>query len=276
RKFALFAAAFVALGSPLWSVSADALWTHGATHALLAGMLLAIATQRMGAAAVFGGLSILFRPHLVVPVLVIGAFQKDWRSRLAISAGALFGVAVLAGYSMWIFGQPLPAAGYPVGQVVQGMPLQSPSAFAANVVDWLFDPKRGVLIMVPAVLLAIPKLRPAWTAAPGWVRVGAVAGVAYAFAQIGLIRASGGNYFFGHRTTIEALVLASPLMVLSINEWTRELRSPGRVLLLVVLGYSLLVHAYGAMVGVPPGLKEVLMEEQQEVRDMLQDGAPGR
>lgn len=265
-RFALAAAGLVALGSPLWSLSADALWTHGATHALLAGSLLSLARRRVALASGLAGLSILFRPHLVVAVLVMALLQDNWRSRLTLGLGAAAGIAAVAGYSLLVFGQPLPAAGYPIDKMVQWSPFQSVSKFAVNIWNWLFDPRRGVVVLVPTLLIAIPRLRSAWRGSPHWVRVGAIAGIGYALAQLGLIRASGGSWFFGHRTTIEALVLASPLLALSISEFTTRMRSFGRVALLVTVGFSLVAHTYGAIVDIPEGAKRALADEQEEMR----------
>jgi hypothetical protein len=270
--FALAAAGVVALGSPLWSVSADGLWTHGATHALLAGSVLALARSRIGLASILGGLSITFRPHLVVPLLVVAALQRGRGAKLSVGAGAIAGVAATAAYSIWLFGQPLPAAGYRVDGIVGSMPFRSFSAFAANIQSWLFDPNRGVLVFVPLVLIAIPRLPSAWKSAPRWARVAGVAGLSYAVVQLGLIRAIGGHFFFGHRTTIEALVLASPLLVLSIHEWVRRMRSPGRIVLTVAVGFSLVVHAYGAFVDIPPGLRDALRDLHE---DRIEMGVPG-
>lgn len=263
-SFALAAAGVVALGSPLWSLSADALWTHGATHALLAGTVLAVARSRLGPAAVLGALAITFRPHIVVPLLVIAVLQRGWRDRTILGMGALIGVGVAAAYSMWIFGQPLPVAGYRVEGISETMPFRSLPALAANVQSWLFDQYRSVLLFVPLLLIALPRLPAAWKNAPHWVRVAALAGCSYAAVQLGLIRAIGGYFFFGHRTTIEALVLASPLMVLSIHEWVRHMRSPGRIALMVAVGFSLVIHGYGAFVDMPPGRKDALQVFQED------------
>ena len=265
-RFALASAGLVALGSPLWSLSADALWTHGPTHALLAGSLLSQAHRRVVLGAVLAGVSILVRPHLAVSVLVMAVLQDSWRGRLIFGLAGAVGVAGVAGYSLLVFGQPLPTAGYDVARVGEHMAMRTPGTFVANIWDWLFDPRRGVVVMVPVVLIAIPHLRQAWSRAPHWVRVGAIAGAGYGLVQLSIMRASGGSWFFGHRTTIEALVLASPLLALSISEFTTRMRSFGRVALLVTVGFSLVAHTYGAIVDIPEGAKRALADEQEEMR----------
>lgn len=262
-RVAIVAGLVVALGSPLWSISADALWTHGATHALLVGALLALLGGKTVLAALLAAAAVTFRPHLALPVMVLALGQRTWRARLIVAVGGAAGLILVAGYSYWIFGQPLPAAGYPADRLLSQPRLLSPERMGTNVVDWLFHRDRSVLIFVPALALALPRLPAAWRAAPRWVRTAALAGVAYAVAQLGLIRASGGWFFFGHRTTIEALVLASPLLLLSID----RLRADGslaRIAIGVVVGYSIALHAFGAWIGIPANVRERLTDFQEE------------
>lgn len=255
-------AGIVALGSPLWSVSADALWTHGATHALLVGILLAVVKERALLAGVLAVATVTFRPHLVVPLLIVAMAQPTWRGRLSLSVGGGVGLGLVALYSWWLFGQPLPAAGYAVEHLLDGPPITSATGMAANVSDWLVNPDRSVLIFVPAVLLALPRIGAAWRSSPRWVRTAALGGVGYAVAQLGLIRASGGTFFFGHRTTVEALVLAAPLLLLSVHRlflWG----AAGRVAVTATLAFSVATHAFGAWIGMPRDAEESLREQDE-------------
>ena len=265
RQAALLAGVTVAIGSPVWSVSADALWTHGATHALLMGALLTLLRGSTAGGMILCMAAVTFRPHLVVAVGVLAFLERSWPRRVAVGAGGVAGLGLVALYSLIVFGQPLPAAGYRVGHVLEVLPLSSPGSFTANVRDWLFDAHRGVVLFVPALLLAIPKGRAAWRSAPRWVRISAVAGLAYAVAQVGLMRASGGTFFFGHRTTIEALVLASPFLLLAVHRLWTEVRV-ARVGIASLIGFSIVTHGFGAWIGMPREAREDMREFQAETR----------
>lgn len=262
RSAAIAAGTLVALGSPLWSVSADALWTHGVTHALLVGLLLARLRGRSQLATVLAAAAVTVRPHLIVSVLVIALLgERSWRGRARLTAGGVTGLAVVAAYSLWLFGQPLPAAGYRIDGLAEQAPILHPASMASNLADWMFSPTTGLLLSVPVAVLAVPYLRSAWRSAPSWVRPAALAGLAYALAQLGLIRASGGILFFGHRTTIEALVLASPLLLLSVARLWKE----GQVARLVVTGtvlYSLSLHTVGAILDMWPATSRMVEQYQ--------------
>jgi hypothetical protein len=53
-------------------------------------------------------------------------------------------------------------AGYQVEGILPSRPIVSPTAMALNVFDWLFNPRRSVLLFVPVLLLALPGLPGAW------------------------------------------------------------------------------------------------------------------
>jgi hypothetical protein len=260
---AALGAFFVALGTPVWSVSADALWTHGLTHALLIGTVLASTRGRSGLAAVLAASVVTVRPHLFAAVVVLAAIERTWARRGLLVAGGVIGLGILAAYSLYVFGQPLPAAGYRVEGLVEHMPASSPRLMVRNVKNWLIEPGRGVLIFVPMAALAMPRIASAWRSSPPWVRYAALAGIAYSFSQLGLIRASGGTFFFGHRTTIEGFVLAAPLLFTGIGHLWRE--GPiARTVIALVGAYSIALHGYGAAIGMSPEAQEILREYQQE------------
>jgi hypothetical protein len=258
--------AFVALGTPVWSVSADALWTHGLTHLLLLAGLLAMQRGRLYAMGLWWAAAVTVRPHLVVAAVVVAVRQPSWRGRLPLLVLPVAGLLVVAAYSFAVFGQVLPAAGYAVDALGENAPIRSPRGLLSNLAAWLTDPLRGVLIYVPLAALALPGIPAVWRDAPAWVRDAAVAGLAYAFVQLSVIRASGGNFFFGHRTTIEALVLAAPLVLLSIHRLCTRLPL-ARVAITVIALVSVATHAFGAVVHMPPGARSALERYQERTWD---------
>jgi hypothetical protein len=263
------ATAFVALGTPVWSVSADALWTHGLTHLLLMGGLVAMQRGRLLTTGLWLAVAATVRPHLVVVGVVLAARQPSWRRRVPLLVLPAVGILIVAAYSFAIFGQVLPAAGYSVEALGENAPIRSPRNLLANLTAWLTDPLRGVLIYVPLAALALPGVPAAWREAPAWVRDAAVAGLFYAFVQLSVIRASGGTFFFGHRTTIEALVLAAPLLLLSVHRLMTRLPL-GRIAITVVALTSVATHAFGAVIHMPPGARSVLERYQQETGEIDQ------
>jgi hypothetical protein len=80
QRVAFFGALFVALGTSTWSISGNALWTHGLTQLLLGLAILAMASDRPVLAGSAHGLSIFVRPHTAMAALVMGV-GRPRRSR---------------------------------------------------------------------------------------------------------------------------------------------------------------------------------------------------
>ena len=83
------------------------------------------------------------------------------------------------------------------------------------------------------------------------------AGLGYAASQLGLIRASGGDIVFGHRTTIEMFVLCLPLIVVSLWELSRR-SAIGRVVVGAAMAYSVAIHGYVAWIDLHPSVSNAL------------------
>jgi hypothetical protein len=263
RRAALFATLVIGVASPVWSVSADALWTHGQTHLLLVLVLLAIIDDRPIVAGLATAFAIFVRPHLVVPLAVLAFAGTDRRTRWSILGSCGVGLGAVAWYSYTIFGQPLPAAGYPLGTLRERWPIGSVRGMAENLGLWLAQPLRGVAFYAPLSLLALVTVPRVWSEAPRWVRVSALAGVAYAAVQLSLIRSTGGNFFYGHRTTIETLVLAAPLLTLALVRGWRDNRIL-RGAIATLAAISFVVHAYGAIMDMPPYARARMQESIEE------------
>jgi len=221
RRIAFGAALFVALGTSTWSISGNALWTHGLTHLFLGLGVLLLASDRPWAAGFSFGFSIFTRPQTAMVALVMGASRAVGRRSVGdlmrVGIPSALGLIAVVAYSWVNFGKLLPTAGYG-GYAVDR--LGDPSSWQLLRAIWgtLFDPWRGLVIHAPFLLVLLPGLRRAWAVAPPWVRSAALAGVAYQLFQLQLNEYSGGFFFFSYRLPLEMLILAAPLLLLSFTE----------------------------------------------------------
>jgi hypothetical protein len=218
RRIAFWSALFVALGTSTWSISGNALWTHGLTQLLLALAVLAMASDRPVVAGAAHGLSIVVRPQTAMTALVMGAGRAIQRRSvgdlLRVGLPSAVGLLAVAAYSWINFANPLPTSGYNPYAVTN---LADPSAYRLLTGVWgtLFDLRRGLVIHAPFLVVLIAGLRKAWKVAPRWVRSAALAGLAYQLFQLLLNEFSGGTFFFSYRLPLEMLTLAAPLLLLS-------------------------------------------------------------
>jgi len=263
ERTALVATGVTALASPVWSLSADTLWTHGLTHLLLLSAVLAMLNGRVTIASITAGVAVTVRPHLALAIVVLAFIAVSRRERVAVWMGVAAGVALVAAYSQAVFGQPLPAAGYNVEELAEALPIASLSVLMRNLLNWIIDPLRGLAIYVPLVIVGLAIVPTAKAQAPRWAKVSALAGLTYAATQLSLIRASGGWFFYGHRATIEMLVLTLPLLVVGFHYASTESLLIRRILtMLIILSFS--IHALGAFIGMPRPVAELLREYQME------------
>ena len=248
RRTALGAASLFAFGTASWSVTADAMWTHGTTSLGLAGGMLALASGREAWAGSAYAASILARPQTAVVAAVIGIWRgvqlRTLRPVVVIGLTSSLGLLAVSIYSRLLFGTWLPIAGYDpskVGAVVTSGSLE----FAERFLFTLGHPTRGVLRFTPILVMLLPLLHRGWRTAPSWVRSSAVAGVVYLVVQLRSNVWHGGADFFGSRLTIETLVLAAPLLLCT---WQAAIR-PTRLLrwcFTVLAVLSIVIHAVGA------------------------------
>jgi len=249
RRLAVTATAALALGTGVWSVSADSMWTHGVTHLTLMLGVLAAADARYARSGLAFAAAVLTRPHTAVVPAAVGIWQtvadRRWRPMLAMGTTSLVGVILLIAYSQWLFETWMPVAGYDTGRpggVAQTPWLQTLERFAFT----LGHPQRGVMIYTPALLVLVPFVRHGWRASPTWVRSSAAGGVLYLLVQLRVNTFDGGADFFGARLTLETLVLITPLL---LRTWqTSVSQNPklkGACVGLLVVG--LLLHGYGAL-----------------------------
>jgi hypothetical protein len=228
RRTAWFAALFFAVATSTWSISANALWTHGLTHLFLMLAMLALASERAWLAGAAFGASIVARPHTAVVPLVSGCLRawqrRDLLDLLRVGLPSAAGVIAVVAYSWVVFRNPLPTAGYEdyaVERLADPQSWRLPHGLLGTV---LIDPVRGLLLQAPFVFVLAAGIPAAWRISPPWVRSAAVAGVAYQLFQLQLNDYRGGIFFFSYRLPLEMLVLSSPLLLISFTETVRGSR----------------------------------------------------
>lgn len=249
RRQALAATAILAFATPTWTVSGNALWTHGPGQFWLLLGLLGIVRGRFWAAGLAFGLAVLTRPHYAVVAAVLAAGQlltaRRLRPVIALSVGTGLGVLALLAYNRHVYGTLSLGGGYRYASHGLAVPTRV-QRFPEGVLGTLISPSRGVLLLTPFLWLLLPGLPAAWRAAPGWVRSAAVAGGAYMVTQLHINGFSGGYSFFSYRLAIEWLTLSAPLLVLSYRCWT-ERRSWRRRLFAALVAYSVATSAAGVL-----------------------------
>lgn len=237
---ALLAAGLFGLATPMWSISADGVWPHTVTTLGIVGTAWAADRQRWWLAGVLGGVALWGRLHaaLVWAVLGLGVAWARRRPGVAVRVGVASTalLALMSVWTRWMYGRWDPSSGYRAGDFTGNA--------AGNALDWrnfagfLVSPDRGLLVWTPLVLLLLPALVRRWRDLPDWSRWLLAGGAAYTVAQGLLVRFSGGDQFYGYRTSLELLACATPALALSapaMGRVARRLLAPVAVLQLVVV-----------------------------------------
>jgi hypothetical protein len=251
RRQAFIGALLFALATGTWTVSSNQLWTHGPAQLAVLLTLLLIRRDRWLLAGLPAGFAIVLRPHLGVVAAVLGLIEAVRTRRLRpllISAGCLAGLAILIVYNHDVWGRYSIFGSY---TSLDDVPSHRLSGFLFGIAGSLVSPERGMLVMTPALIPLLPGLRKGWSAAPWWVRSGALAGLAYLGVQLWMSRFSGGSGFYSYRVTLEGLSLCVPLLALAFREWTSETRAR-RTVFAVLATVSVALHAFGAVIDWTP------------------------
>ena len=225
----LAATAVLALSTPVWSVSADALWTHPVTVLGLCGAAWALDRERWWLAGCLFAIGIVARAHIALIAAVVGLLLA-WRRRsptIAIKVGLASGagIALLLAWNRIVFEAWSLKSGYGVStETFARADQQRWMDLLVNSVGFLVAPNRGLLLWSPLLLLLLPFVRRGWQQSPEWVRAMAAGGLVYALAQV-RINGFGGDAFWGYRHGLELLACVAPLLVYTVRAMPQRPRS---------------------------------------------------
>jgi hypothetical protein len=165
-RAALLLALTYGVGTPVWSVSSQALWQHPSNELFLCLGALALASARgsSGASALAGAAfaaATACRPTSALFAVAAGAWLllSDRRAFWAFVAGSAPLALALGAYNAWYLGSPFSfgqAGATAVALAKTGSPeLWRPNVGAA-LAGLFLSPARGVFVFSPVLLLAIP------------------------------------------------------------------------------------------------------------------------
>lgn len=237
---ALVGALLLGLGTPVWSVSADAIWPHTLTTLGIVGAAWAADRGRWWLAGALGGVMLWGRLHAAVICAVLGlglAWSRRrpgiaWRVGLASGAA----LALVSVWTRWMYGSWDPTSGYRAGDFTDNA-----AGYALdplNVLGLLVSADRGLLWWCPLLLVLGPTAWRRRHGLPDWSRWLASGGLAYTAGQALLNRFSGGDHFYGYRTSLELVVCLAPAIALAaphLSERARRWFVPVAVLQVVVV-----------------------------------------
>lgn len=165
-RAALLLALAYGLGTPVWSVSSQALWQHAPNELFIAAGALALCAARGSRRnAALAGLAFAAatacRPTSALYAVAAAAWlgYVDRRSLVAFAAGSLPVAALVAAYNAWFLGSPLRfGQGTAVGVALAktGSPELWRGDLLTTLAGLLLSPARGLLIYSPFLLLALP------------------------------------------------------------------------------------------------------------------------
>ena len=266
-RIALAATAVLALTTPVWSVSADGLWTHPVTVLGLAGAAWALDRERWWLVGLFFGLGMFARVHLAVIAAVVGlAFAWKRRSpmiavKVGITSGACLAVLVL--WNKFVFGEWSLRSGYGISaESLSTADMNLVRAYAENLAGFLVSINRGLLLWSPLLLVLIPSLRRGWRAPPDWVRYLALGGLVYTAIQLRINGFGGGDTFWGYRLALELVICVAPLLTYA----ALEMGPRARAWFPYVLGLQFAIIALGSIFDV---LAPLVVDDDQWTRSGL-------
>jgi hypothetical protein len=225
---ALVASGILGFATPVWSVSADAIWPHTLTTLGILGTAWAADRGRWWLVGLFGGVMLWGRLHAAVICAVVGLGVAWSRRRpaIALRAGviALASLGLVSVWTRWMYGSWDPTSGYRAGDFTGNA-----AGYALDPNNWLgfvVSADRGLLWWAPLLLVLGPTAWRHRRELPDWSRWLAAGGLAYTLSQGVLNRFSGGDHFYGYRTSLElvvslapALALAAPMMSTRARRW---------------------------------------------------------
>lgn len=248
------ATVLTALTTPVWTVSADALWTHPVTVLGLCGAMWGSSRNKWLTTGLWLGLAITARPHIAITAALVGLglawARRDWRIALWVGVGSGSGLFAGALWSKFFYGywSLLGGRQTPLEMAIPGV--QSGLAeYTANFAGYFVSPERGLLVWTPAILVLTFSAIKGWNSAPDWMRWVALGGLAYFVVQsAGGSPFHGADAFWGYRYAIEPVVAAAPIWV----HGAMQLKKRARAVLALLLTYQAGAMAVGSVV--PPSV----------------------
>lgn len=253
-------AAVVAFTTPMWSVSADMLWTHSVTTFAIAGAAWSASRDRWWFVGAFLAVGIVGRPHVALIAAVLGLGMAWSRRSPAIAAkvgvASALGLVPLLMWNRYVFGVWDIRSGYghTVETVVPG--LQGAAAggveglrgavteYATNAAGFLVSLDRGFLVWTPLLVLLAPAVVRGWRGLPSWTRWLAIGGITYTVVQVEMNSLfSGGDAIYGYRLALELLICLVPVYALSLP----HVGQAARLLAPVLVGLQLAAIALGSV-----------------------------
>jgi hypothetical protein len=245
---AFVATSALLFATPVWSVSADALWTHSITVLAISGALWAATRSRWGMAGAFMGIGIFARAHLAVIAAIVGLYlgwrRRDWRITVRVAISSFVGLAMLVLWNKAVFGFWSLSGGYGSNpkDALLGDAGNSTLYNVANLLGFLANPDRGLLVWTPVILLLMPSLLAVRKQLPDWATAFALAGLTYTLVQLRINPFHGGQGFYGYRHGLELLVCMAPALIEAYKVTSRLTR----LLIGLLLGMQFAVIAIGA------------------------------
>lgn len=239
-RSALLAALLFGLATPVWSVAADGMWPHTLTCFAIVGMAWAADRDRWWLVGLLGGVALWGRLHaaLVCAVLAVGVAlvrrQPAIVARVALPSTAM--LALMSLWTRWMYGSWDPSSGYRAGDFTGNA--GSNAVHVENFLGFWIAPDRGLLVWTPLLVVLAPALVRGWRDLPDWSRALVAAGVSYLLVQGLLVRFSGGDQFYGYRTSLELLACATPALALTAHRMgpvARAAFAPTAVVQLVMI-----------------------------------------
>ncbi|HET7389001.1 MAG TPA: hypothetical protein VFJ19_20325 [Nocardioidaceae bacterium] len=246
---ALGATAVVAFTTPVWTVSANALWTHPLTVLAIAGAAYGARRKQWWAVGIWLGIGMLGRAHVAVIAAIVGLgmawHERSLKPAVRVAIPTLVSLLVLSVWDHFVFGTWDPRgaySGHTFGSMVPGVRTGAVTSMVENWAGFLVSPDKGFFVWTPVALLLLPAVVRGWRAAPAWSRWLALGGLAYAVVQLGLNGFTGGDGFQGYRLALEPLVCLTPLYAFT----AARAGMVARVLAPWVMGIQAGVAAIGA------------------------------
>ncbi|MFP4063158.1 MAG: hypothetical protein ACLFS2_10240, partial [Halochromatium sp.] len=212
-KEAWIASWVAGLGTSAWSIASDMLWQHGPAMLWIAvGLFMAI-QPRWWSSGLALGAAVLTRPHTAVIPACLGfasAFQyRSFAPILKLGLASFLGVLALLVYNYYVFRSLSVSGGYG-SHFTDNLIDADIMMLARNLLGGMLDPRVGLLIWSPFLLVLLPGILQGWRQSDWVLRGAAIGGVIYLLLQFKMNRYRPG-YTVPYRYPLEAITAAAPL-----------------------------------------------------------------